>query len=179
VLLRCEVCSKLEVVHLDEIDVQVLDQNQQIGRYCKWCSAMTSWRKTSNKIKIQELPEQERQTSDEKSRRAKSHEKRRHNRVRTTVSACIRQPGRADEIVACEDLSRGGLSFRTRSRYAERAEIEVAISYSPGAGNIFVPARIVYVKEVKGGFRCGVAYVTAAEKRQGYDGSPCAITRER
>lgn len=178
VLLRCDVCSGLEVAHLDEVDLQVLDQNQQIGRFCKSCSTMTSWRQTSNKGKNDVLPVQKRQPFDGESQPTRLQDKRRHIRVRTAVSACVRQLGRSDEIVVCEDLSRGGLCFRSRSRYAEGTDIDVAISYSAGSGNIFVSARIVYVKEIKGGFRCGAAYMTAEKKNLGYDGSPCDVTND-
>ena len=177
-LLRCGVCSGLEVAHLDEVDLQVLDQNQQIGRFCKSCSTMTSWRRTSNKAKNDVLPAQKGPTFDGKPRPTKLQDKRRHIRVRTAVSACVRQLGRSDEIVVCEDISRGGLCFRSRSCYAEGADIEVAISYSVGSGNVFVSARIVYVKEIKGGFRCGAAYMTVEKKQQGYDGSPCDVTND-
>ncbi len=176
-LLRCEVCGGLEVVHLDEVDVQVFERNQQIGRFCKSCSTMTSWRQTSSKAKSDSSPLQERHTFQEKGESNSSHEKRKHNRVRTTVSACVRKLGREDEIVACENLSRGGLCFRSRNPYAQGDEIEVAVSYVEGSGNIFSRARIAHVKEIKEGFRCGVAYITVEKKYQGYDGSPCEVTK--
>ncbi len=178
VLLRCDLCGRLEVVHLDEVDMEVLEQNQQIGRFCKLCSALTSWRQRSDKTKKQQVLMPETRATEERFRPASSTEKRRHSRVRTTVMACIRQLGRPDDVVTSEDLSRGGLRFRSRSRYPEGAEIEVAIPYTVGSGNIFVPARIVFVKEIKGGFTCGAAYISAEQKRRGYDGSPCEITND-
>ncbi|HEX9222863.1 MAG TPA: PilZ domain-containing protein, partial [Candidatus Acidoferrales bacterium] len=66
-----------------------------------------------------------------------------------------------DDIAVCEDMSRGGLRFKSRKRYREATTIEVAVPYSPGAQSIFVPARIVFVQELTEEklFRCGVAYV--------------------
>jgi hypothetical protein len=64
------------------------------------------------------------------------------------------------DIVTCEDISRGGLHFKSRKEYIAEAEIEVAAPYSPGTQSIFVRAQIVHVVEVKQErrFRCGVCY---------------------
>jgi len=40
--------------------------------------------------------------------------------------ACIRTYGSSDEIVACEDISRGGLRFKSKKEYTANTEIEVA-----------------------------------------------------
>ena len=61
----------------------------------------------------------------------------------------------------CEDLSKGGISFRSRNKYPEGARLEVAVPYTPGAGAIFVPIRIVFSQPIAaaGLFRHGAAYV--------------------
>ena len=180
-LLKCSACGGREVVHLNEIEIQVFSANQRIERSCQSCSATTSWKQESKQAEGKLDVLESTQESGERSTVApptRAHEKRKHNRVRTKVSACIRQLGFPDEVVVCEDLSRGGLCFRGRKRYLEGAEIEVAVPYSGGSGDVFMPARVVYAKEVGDRFRQGAAYVTAAEKSKGYDGSPCAITNE-
>jgi len=174
-LLRCVVCGGLTVAHFDEIELQVFVQNHEISRFCKPCSATTIWRQASLNDKAQK-PAVQAPTAGLPP--IKPHEKRKHNRVRTNVQACVRQLGLPDEIVVCENLSRGGLCFRSSRRFAQGAEIEVALSYSEGSANIFVPARIVHVMESHGSFRCGVAYVPAMEKRREYDGRPCVVTRD-
>jgi hypothetical protein len=65
-----------------------------------------------------------------------------------------------EDIVTCEDLSRGGLRFKSRKQYLVLSEVEVAAPYSPGAHVIFVHAQIVHVEELKEErrFRCGVRY---------------------
>jgi hypothetical protein len=82
--------------------------------------------------------------------------------VRTGVSftACVRQGSSEDQIVECDNLSRGGLSFRSRQPYALDSVIEVAAPYSLGAHAIFVPACIKHVEALPGGtlFRYGAAY---------------------
>ena len=66
-----------------------------------------------------------------------------------------------DDVVTCEDVSRGGLCFKSRKPYAERFKVEVAAPYTPGMQNFFTPAEIVHVQELKDEkkFRCGVAYL--------------------
>ena len=82
--------------------------------------------------------------------------------MRTGVNfkACIRSHTFGDDIVTCEDISRGGLCFKSRKEYVAKTEIEVAAPYSPGAHAIYVRGQIVHVEELKKErrFRCGVRY---------------------
>ena len=176
-LLRCEVCSALTVVHLDEIELQVFELSHEIARFCKACSATTCWRQASGEQASRRPSYSDDPALPEMVPPVKPKDLRRHSRVRTSLPACVRQAGMADEIVVCENLSRGGLCFRSSRRFAEGSEIEVALSYTPGSANIFVPGRVAHVSEANGAFRCGVAYVAALEKRRGYDGSPCLVTK--
>jgi hypothetical protein len=93
---------------------------------------------------------------------AKDRENRRkHARTRVTFKACVRRPGLPDDVVACEDMSRGGLRFKSKAKYSEKMRIEVAVPYSPGDQAIFVPAQIAYVQELpeQKMYRCGVTYL--------------------
>ena len=86
--------------------------------------------------------------------------RRKHARTKVTYKACIRRSGFPDDVVTCEDMSKGGLSFKSRKQYYERTSIEVAVPYSVGGNAIFVPAEIAWVVEVTKDkqYRCGVAY---------------------
>src|SRR5579859_246852 len=86
--------------------------------------------------------------------------RRRHVRTRVRFTACVRLNHSNEEIVECDNVSKGGLCFRSRKQYAEGAAIEVAVPYSPGQPAIFVPAQIRRVEELPalGLFRYGVAY---------------------
>jgi hypothetical protein len=68
--------------------------------------------------------------------------------------------------VACEDLSRGGLRFKSNRKYFEKMLVEVAVPYSPGDQAIFVPAQIAYVQELpeQNMYRCGVMYLRNSTK---------------
>jgi hypothetical protein len=89
--------------------------------------------------------------------------KNRRRRVRTKVSfaGSVRNHCFEDDIVLCENVSRGGLCFKSSKRYYESADIEVAAPYSPGSACIRVPAQIVYVQELPDEkmFRYGVQYL--------------------
>jgi hypothetical protein len=86
--------------------------------------------------------------------------RRKHARTKVGYKACVRRSGFTDDVVTCEDMSKGGLSFKSRKQYYERTSIEVAVPYSVGGNAIFVPAEIVWVVEITKDklYRCGVAY---------------------
>src|SRR4029077_792390 len=58
--------------------------------------------------------------------------RRKHPRVKVAYSACVRVPGRGDDVVQCDDMSKGGLRFKSRQQYYARTFIEVAVPYQPG-----------------------------------------------
>jgi hypothetical protein len=91
-------------------------------------------------------------------------DRRKNARTRVKFKACIRRAGMPDDVVSCEDMSRGGLRFKSKKQYFETTTIEVAVPYSPGGQSIFVPAQIVYVHEIpgEGVFHCGVAYTKSS-----------------
>jgi hypothetical protein len=95
--------------------------------------------------------------------------RRKHRRTKVSFQACIRRAGHQDEVVACEDMSRGGLRFKSRQSYDRGSMIEVAVPYAPGETAIFVTAKIVYMQELpeEKRFRCGVAYVKGGGSQYG------------
>jgi hypothetical protein len=65
-----------------------------------------------------------------------------------------------DEIVECDNISKGGLSFGSRKSYTLNSLLEVAVSYWPGGHAIFVAARVNHATSLFNGklFRYGAAY---------------------
>ncbi len=86
--------------------------------------------------------------------------RRKHPRTKVSFKASIRRSGFTDDIVTCEDMSKGGLCFKSRKKYFQGTDIEVAVPYSPGANAIYVPAQIAWVVEITKDklYKCGVAY---------------------
>jgi hypothetical protein len=86
--------------------------------------------------------------------------------VRTSVkfTACVRQDVSGDEIVECDNISKGGASFRSRRNYQPGSRIQIAVPYSPGGHAIFVAATIWHIEELPARlFRYGVAYAKSAK----------------
>ena len=93
--------------------------------------------------------------------------RRKYPRIKVNYIGLVRHPERGEEFVQCEDISRGGLRFKSTSRYMEQTLIEVAAPYSSGQAAIFVAARIVFVQELpeQNLFRYGVQYLHADKPR--------------
>jgi hypothetical protein len=96
--------------------------------------------------------------------------RRKHARVKVRYSACVRHPERGDDIVVCEDMSKGGLRFQSHKHYYAQSLIDVAVPYEPGQPAIFVPAQIVFVEELREQqlYRYGVAYLQPTKHRDSF-----------
>jgi hypothetical protein len=154
-LMECSFCQRREVVYLNEMELKSFEIRKCVARYCKPCDAPSIWIEAQSEIKTAEgLPT-----------RAALEERviprRNRTRVKARVLACIRRRGFQEEVAVCEDLSKGGISFRSRNHYPEGTRLEVAVPYTPGAGAIFVPIRIVFSQPIStaGLFRHGAAYL--------------------
>ena len=86
--------------------------------------------------------------------------RRKHPRTKVSYKASIRRSGFTDDLVTCEDMSKGGLCFKSRKQYFKGTDIEVAVPYSPGGNAIYVPAQIAWVVEITKDklYKCGVSY---------------------
>jgi hypothetical protein len=87
--------------------------------------------------------------------------RRKYVRARVTFSACIRSTEFGDDVTICEDISRGGLRFKSRKHYPIGTSIDVAVPYSPETQSIFVHGRIVFVQDLpdQSMTRHGVCYL--------------------
>jgi hypothetical protein len=154
-LMECSFCQRREVVYLNEMELKSFEIRKCVARLCVHCDSPSIWIEAQSPSAIEEaLP----------SRSAVEERvipRRNRTRVKARVLACIRRRGFQEEVAVCEDLSKGGISFRSRNRYPEGTRLEVAVPYTPGAGAIFVPIRIVFSQPIAsaGLFRHGAAYL--------------------
>lgn len=90
--------------------------------------------------------------------------RRKHMRVRVNFHACVRHGEFGDDIVACENVSKGGLCFRSLKYYAVDSVIEVAAPYNAGEPALFVPATIRRFERIADSdlFRYGASYLPPA-----------------
>ena len=175
--LECSSCRARESVEHSDLESDVCLVNEGIVRFCKQCGLSTFWkrasedpeetpvlveaapRQSSTAVAVEEAPEPE--PASEPKPAAKPENRRKHLRTKVNFKACVRSFAFGDDVVTCEDVSRGGLCFKSRKRYTEKLKIEVAAPYTPGVQNFFVPAEIVYVLELNDEklVRCGVVYL--------------------
>ncbi len=152
--MECSFCQRREVVYLNELELKSFEVRKCVARLCKHCDTPSIWIEAKSEapspIQYTRAPAEDRVIP-----------RRNRARVKARVLACIRRRGFQEEIAVCEDLSKGGLSFRSRNQYEEGSRVEVAVPYTPGAGAIFVPIRIVFSQAVPnaGLFRHGAAYI--------------------
>jgi len=180
VLLQCSSCKTHEMVEQSDLESDVYLVNEGIVRSCKKCGSSTFWKRATEDVDGELVPVGTISTLEfeEKAEPAatlpvaapepppaakspgRTENRRKHVRTKVSFKACIRSYMFGDDIVTCEDISRGGLRFKSRKAYVPRTDIEVAVPYSPGSQSIFVRAQIVYVAELKEErrYRCGVCY---------------------
>jgi hypothetical protein len=86
--------------------------------------------------------------------------RRRHIRIRVNFTACVRQGELEEEIVECENVSKGGVCFHSRKSYQANSTIDIAAPFTKGEPALFVKAEIKRVESLAGGkiFRYGVEY---------------------
>src|SRR2546430_2167396 len=154
-LMECSCCQRREVVYLNELQLKSFEVRKCVARHCRHCDSPSIWIET-----LSESPGGEGDGT-----RGATEERvvprRNRTRVKARVLACIRRRGFAEEVVVCEDLSKGGISFRSRNQYPEGSRVEVAVPFTPGTGAIFVPIRIVFSQAIPtaGLHRHGAAYI--------------------
>jgi len=159
-LLECSYCRGREVVYLNELDLRGFEANRGIARHCKVDGVPSIW--THAPHEDEKKLTRSRARRDQKDALPEGGEQRERQRMRmkTRLTACIRQAGADDELAVCEDISPIGMCFRSKRRFDANASIDVAVPYAPDSANIFLPARIIYSEEMPkaGLFRHGTEY---------------------
>jgi hypothetical protein len=164
VLLECAACQSREIAYLSELDAEVFEANHCLSRPCKGCNQTTFWRQAEHTITskrtLEPFPGRAVPGPSPTSPRRTQNE-RAYARVKTKFTACIRHATLGDEVIVTEDVSRGGLRFKSHKHYSQGSLIEVAFPYSPTGANIFASARIIRAQEHRGEglVEYGVAFV--------------------
>jgi len=177
VTLECTGCRQRAAVDFDATEMDVYLVNEGSLRYCKRCLNSTIWKiaAESPAPELSARPMQEAASAAQQETKPDSHpaepsrtpppNRRKERRTKVKFGACIRSSGAIEEVVACDDVSRGGFSFRSRRQYPEDTLIEVALPYTPEQVPIFVSARVVNVTRLKDGtgYRYGAAYLRSSK----------------
>jgi hypothetical protein len=167
-LLQCSTCTSAEVVDFGALESDIYAMHDGILRSCKQCSGLTLWKKSPGEIQGKPSVSEELSVSTEAAPApettpspARFKNRRQHVRIKVNFTAFVRSQSFEDDTVLCENISRGGLCFKSSRHYCETSSIEVAAPYCPGSPCIRVPAQIVYVQELpeEKTFRYGVQYL--------------------
>lgn len=158
-LMECSFCQRREVVYLNELELKSFEIRKCVARVCKICDAPSIWVEAQSEIPMEPV------LGSGKGVEERVNPRRNRTRVKARILACIRRRGFQEEVAVCEDLSKGGIAFRSRNQYPEGTRLEVAVPYTPGSGAIFVPIRIVFSQAIPsaGLFRHGAAYLRPPE----------------
>jgi hypothetical protein len=160
-LMECSFCQRREVVYLNELELKTFESRKCVARICKICDAPSVWIEALSEFAATDpLTVRPAKPEDER-----ILPRRNRSRIKARVLACIRRRGFQEEVAVCEDLSKGGIAFRSRNQYPEGTRVEIAVPFTPGSGAIFVPIRIVFSQPIPsaGLFRHGAAYLKAPE----------------
>jgi hypothetical protein len=159
-LLECSYCRAREVVYLNELDLRGFETNRGIARHCKACGVPSIWTQAPHEDEKKLTRSRARRDQKDSLPEGGEQRERQRMRMKTRLTACIRQAGADDELAVCEDISPIGMCFRSKRRFDANASIDVAVPYAPDSANIFLPARIIYSEEMPkaGLFRHGTEY---------------------
>ena len=174
-ILECSICGRREIADLGALESDVYAIDDSILRSCNRCNGLTLWKQSSGEIPDESaVPEPTPPSAEMAPSIAPFKNRRKHVRTKVSFSASVRSYGFDDDMVLCENVSRGGLCFKSNRRYYETARIEVAAPFSPGSPCILVPAQIVYVQELpeEKAFRYGIQYLTLRKDVPAYSDSP-------
>ncbi len=158
-ILECSRCHTVREQALSEIEMEVFSVRRDLTRNCKVCKSSTVWKETTRKPT--EKPEQPVPQAKPVPQKAapRTEERRKNRRTPLRMPACVRCSAQ-DEIVSCEDISRGGFRFISRKQYPKGTYIEAAVPYTESGNNIFSKGNIIFSSKTPDGrFRHGVAYL--------------------
>lgn len=159
VFMECANCYAQEVAHLDVFELEVFLANECLTRNCPQCNRPTLWMRAA--AREQAAPAGEPDVAPIPSGSRHTIQERKHPRVNLKVVVCLRHSVYGEEVVTTENISKGGFRIVGNKDYPTGTVLEAALPYTPGAANIFTPARVVHREVGVGGstFAYGVAYV--------------------
>jgi len=150
VVLQCGGCMTQMVLPLAEIEMLVFESTKVVSHDCDRCRHQTLWMEPVNLGEPELLTGAEAFTQTYEVRRpvrAGSINDRKFQRISMrNTKACIRRYGHDDDVVEVVDLSRGGVHFVSYIEYYKDTRVEVAVPYTEGGANVFVPAEVVRIQ---------------------------------
>jgi hypothetical protein len=148
-VLECGACTMQKVLPLGEIEMLVYESTRVVAHDCERCGRQTLWMEPSilGEPDLLTGADAFNQSFEVRPMRSQSVNDRKYQRISMkNTKACIRRAGYADDVVDVLDLSRGGVHFISHVDYYRDTSVEVAVPYTNGGSNVFVPAEIVRIQ---------------------------------
>lgn len=140
---KCEFCDASLDTVMTEIEDLALQVSREFFKTCRVCNKMSRMRAQTEAGRDPKLLSSQYQQLALISGKSRTINERKSARVSTKVMlACIRFQGAEDESVRVTNLSKGGFAFLSKKSFETGAWFEVAIPFTEGGINIFVPGRI-------------------------------------
>ncbi|MGB6876721.1 MAG: PilZ domain-containing protein [Candidatus Acidiferrales bacterium] len=158
-LVECSHCKCQELAYLDSRELKEFEANHLFARQCRMCESPTIWKQPLESMSRAGTADSHRESAG--SGTASASPERETTRYETRLTACVREKPGTEEMAVCENVSRQGVAFRTKNRYREGSQVEVAVPYTPGMANVFVPAIVIHVRALPaaGLYRHGARYL--------------------
>src|SRR5579859_3352379 len=158
-LVECSHCGSQELAYLNSRELKEFEANRLFARNCRTCESPTIWKQPLESLRHNATAGPHREGTGVDA--AASSPERETTRYDTRLMACVRERVGTEEMAVCENVSRQGIAFRSRRKYAEGAQVEVAVPYTQGIANVFIPAVVVHVRALPtaGLYRHGVKYL--------------------
>ena len=157
-LVECAHCGSQELAYLNSRELKEFEANRLFARNCRTCQSPTIWKQPLESLRHATTPDSRRAGAITEEGTSPERETTRYH---TRLTACVREHMGAEEMAVCENVSRQGIAFRSRRKYDEGSQLEVAVPYTPGTANVFIPATVVHVRALPtaGLYRHGVRYL--------------------
>lgn len=164
-LLECVCCHTCANPPLTDIQAEVFAARGIVTVSCSECASWTVW--TLAPEGASPVLAQKKARKQSPPPKTPEANRRKHARIPTKSVGCISYGGVRDEIVRVKDASRGGFRFQSPNAFNEGSQIMVAVPYTRDAVNVFVPARIMWCRELPHLDRreYGVAYTEHSKER--------------
>jgi PilZ domain len=182
-VLECGACKGVEEVKNGDFEYDICAIHGGLVRFCEECGYLPVWRQAQDaltglgKVKkkemkeVKEVQEIKQVSKVEEAKEAfvsladamEGADRRARVRAKVKFFACVVSPELGEDVVTCVDMSKGGVSFRTKKEYAKDLRVTIAVPYAPEAKEapaIFVKGRIANVKAVGDGmWRVGLEFL--------------------
>lgn len=158
-LVECSHCGSQELAYLNSRELKEFESNRLFARNCRSCESPTIWKQPLESLRRNATAGWHREGPGTDA--PASSPERETTRYDTRLMACVRERVGAEEMAVCENVSRQGVAFRSRRKYDEGVQVEVAVPYTQGVANVFIPAVVVHVRALPtaGLYRHGVKYL--------------------